>query len=258
MAELRRSLGDWMFVVFWWCCCLAVPAGAQEAAWLQPFGAEWPQLDGDATGEWWKPSPVLRGPQKGQLQPPRLMVSRDEVLAFALYTHDHGVLKLTAQLYPLLPDEPREVQLEFERGGVWQAAAVSRVVYPGWSAHFRLTGWDGSQSVRYRVRLGEQSQFEGVIRRDPTDRDEIRVAVLSCNSSRTPGPRETIVQNLLRQDPDLLFFAGDQSYHHTQHTFGWLEWGRQFREVLRDRPVVTIPDDHDVGHPNLWGAGGVR
>jgi len=26
--------------------------------------------------------------------------------------------------------------------------------------------------------------------------------------------------------------------------------------VLRDRPAVAIPDDHDVGHPNLWGAGG--
>lgn len=239
--------------------CLSFgPLNAQETALQQPFGAEWPRLDSDAVGEWWKPSIIPRGAKKGQLQQPQLLVPRNEVLAFALYTHDHGVLKLTAQLYPLLPEEPREVQLEFQRGGEWQAAAVSRVVYPGWSAHFRITGWDNTQNVPYRVRLGAQSRFEGLIRRDPVDRDDIRVAVLSCNSSRTPGPRETIVQNLLRQDPDLLFFAGDQSYHHTQHTFGWLEWGRQFRDVLRDRPVVTIPDDHDVGHPNLWGAGGVR
>ena len=59
----------------------------------------------------------------------------------------------------------------------------------------------------------------------------------------------------MKLDPDLLFFAGDQSYHHTQHTFGWLEWGLQFRDILRDRPVVAIPDDHDVGHPNLWVRG---
>ena len=45
---------------------------------------------------------------------------------------------------------------------------------------------------------------------------------------------------------------------HTQYTIGWIEFGLQFREVLRDQPAVTIPDDHDVGHPNLWGAGGKR
>ena len=28
-------------------------------------------------------------------------VTRDQVVAFALYTHDHGTLKLTAQLFPL-------------------------------------------------------------------------------------------------------------------------------------------------------------
>jgi hypothetical protein len=28
--------------------------------------------------------------------------------------------------------------------------------------------------------------------------------------------------------------------------------------VIRDRPTVTIPDDHDVGHPNLWGENGKK
>ena len=86
---------------------------------LLPFGDQWPRLDGDATGEWWKPAPAERGPQKkkGVLLPPRLLVPRNEVLAFALYTHDAGTLKLTAQLYPLKPDEPRTVQVEVLRGG---------------------------------------------------------------------------------------------------------------------------------------------
>ena len=105
--------------------------------------------------------------------------------------------------------------------------------------------------MNYRVRLGEQSSFEGLVRRDPIDKDEIVVGSLSCNSSRTPGPRPMIVENLLHQDPDLLFFAGDQTYHHTQHTFGWLEFGLQFRDLLKDRPVITIPDDHDVGQANI-------
>ena len=79
-----------------------------------------------------------------------------------------------------------------------------------------------------------------------------------CNSSRTSGLREEIVNNLRKQNPDLLFFAGDQTYRHTEHTAGWIEFGLQFRDVMRDRPTITIPDDHDVGHPNLWGEAGKR
>lgn len=221
-----------------------------------PFGADFPDLDSDAVGEWWKPSTIPRGPNRGKTQEPRLLVPRDQVVAFALYTHDRGVLKLSAQLYPLLPEEPRRVTLEFQRDGKWQSAGEADVMYPGWSAHFRIDGWDSSETVRYRVRLAGQSSREGTIRRDPSDKDEIVVGVLSCNSSRTPGPRPQLVQNLLHQDPDLLFFAGDQSYHHTEHTFGWLEWGVQFRDVLQDRPVIAIPDDHDVGQGNIWGEGG--
>ena len=91
----------------------------------------------------------------------------------------------------------------------------------GWSAHFRIEAWDNSQDVAYRVRHGERAEFTGRIRRDPIDQAVIVVGTLSCNSSRTPGPRSRIVENLKLQDPDLLFFAGDQSYHHVQHTL-WL------------------------------------
>jgi len=224
----------------------------------QPFGPEFPKLDSDATGEWWQPKKIQRGPKKGQSEDARLLVPRDQVMAFAVYTHDRGVLKLSAQLYPLKPDEPRTVTLEFQRDDEWQKAAEVDVIYPGWSAHFRVENWDNTQTVPYRVRLAEQSSFEGSIRKDPVDQNEIVVGSLSCNSSRTPGPRPKMIQNLLRQDPDLLFFAGDQSYHHTQHTFGWLEWGMQFREVIKDRPVITIPDDHDVGQANIWGENGKK
>jgi 3',5'-cyclic AMP phosphodiesterase CpdA len=84
------------------------------------------------------------------------------------------------------------------------------------------------------------------------------LANMSCNSSRTTGERPEIVQHLLAHDPDLLFFAGDQTYRHTEHTAGWIEFGLQFRDVMRDRPTITIPDDHDVGHGNLWGENGKR
>jgi len=184
-------------------------------------------------------------------------VPRDQVVAFALYTHDHGVLKISAQLYPLKPDEHREVRLELKRAGQWREVGRAAVQYPGWSAHFRLNAWDNTQDVPYRVRHGEKAAFEGLIRKDPIHKDVIVVASLSCDSNADRGDRREIVDKLKQQDPDLLFFAGDQSYDHKEHTAAWLVWGWQFRDVIKDRPVITIPDDHDIGQGNVWGEGGI-
>jgi hypothetical protein len=222
-----------------------------------PFGPSYPQLDAQTIGRWWLPRPASAG-TGGKPIPPiiDLNVPRDQAVAFALYTHDAGVLKVTAQLYPLRPEEARDARLEIEQNGTWTEVARSAVVYPGWSAHFRVERWDGTRTVPYRVRHGASAMFQGTVRRDPIDKDDIVVANMSCNSSRTKGARQEIVSRLLQQDPDLLFFAGDQTYHHTEHTAGWIEFGLQFRDVIRDRPTVCIPDDHDVGHPNLWGEAG--
>lgn len=237
----------------------------QAASSGTPFGPEYPQLDSQTTGEWWAntsapvapPSqPAGGAAQRRVAQIVDLHVPRDQVVAFALYTHDAGVLKMTAQLYPLRPEEAKEARLEVERDGAWKEVARAPVLYPGWSAHFRIERWDGATTAPYRVRHGDAAMFTGTIRRDPIDKDVIVVANLSCNSSRTRGGRPEIVQRLLGLDPDLLFFAGDQTYHHTEHTAGWIEFGLQYRDVIRDRPTVCIPDDHDVGHPNLWGEEG--
>ena len=230
---------------------LATAALAAESP--TPFGPEHPNLDSLAVGEWW--TKQYRG-QGNQPPPPSMVVPREEVVAFAVYTHDRGVLKLTAQLFPLRPGEPREARLELREGQQWREVARTPVHYPGWDAHFRLERWDNTRDVAYRVRHGERATFEGTIRRDPRDKNEIVVASLSCNSARTTGPRTEIVDHMIAMNPDLLFFAGDQSYRHTEHTAGWVEFGLQFRDVLRDRPTITIPDDHDVGHGNLWGENG--
>jgi hypothetical protein len=216
----------------------------------KPFGEGFPKLDSLATGEWWLAKPPLNN------APPRMEVPRDQVVAFALYTQERGVLKMTAQLYPLKPGESREVRLELQREGTWNEMARVPVTMPGWSAHFRVEKWDASQDVPYRVRHGAEAIFEGLIRRDPVDKEVIVMASMSCNSSRTTGQRPEMIDNLRMQDPDLLFFAGDQTYRHTEHTAGWIEFGLQFRDIIRDRPTICIPDDHDVGHPNLWGENG--
>ncbi len=233
-------------------------AAAEESL---PFGADFPHLDSAATGQWWafggesSERPGRRRPPKNLID---VNVPRDGVVAFAVYAHDRGTLKMSVQLFPLLNGEPRRVRLEFNRDGEWQQAAEALVCYPGWSAHFRIDGWDNTRDVLYRARHGREAMFEGLIRRDPIEKEEIVLASLSCNSSRTSGPRPRIVENIQAQDPDLLFFAGDQTYHHTQHTAGWLEFGLQFRELFRTRPMIAIPDDHDVGQGNIWGASGKK
>lgn len=226
---------------------------AQEA---MPFGERFKNLDGLATGKWWqKDAATLKKRRAKNFI--EMKVPRDEVVAFAVYTVSQGALKMSAQLFPLMPNEAKEVRLEtMAEDGSWKEMAKADVIELGWSAHFRVAGWDTTESVAYRVRHGEKAMFQGAVRRDPIDKDVIVVGNLSCNSSSTPGARANIVANLLKQDPDLLFFAGDQTYHHTEHTAGWLQFGLQFRDILKDRPVITIPDDHDVGQANLWGESG--
>jgi hypothetical protein len=233
----------------------------------QPFGGEFSNLEFLTTGEWWNKGALAAakdGKQKGkgrakggQPPAPSMDVPRDEVVCFACYTQQNGVLKMSAQLFPLKPGEERVARLEVKHeGGDWKEIAKSEVLYPGWDAHFRVERWDGTKNVLYRVRHGEKAMFEGLIRRDPHEKEVLVIANMSCNSSRTIGPRNEIIDNLRAQDPDVLFFGGDQTYRHTEHTAGWIEFGLQFRDIIRDRPTVCIPDDHDVGHGNLWGESG--
>jgi len=224
------------------------------------FGKNFSHLDHLSTGQWWKRARPPEVPSKKGKPPKRIIelkVPRDEVVAFTLYTQDLGTLKLTGQLYPLMPDETRTVRLEIKQGTKWKEISRVQITYPGWSAHFRIKNWDSYKDIPYRVRHGKRASFNGTIRKDPTDQETIVVGNLSCNSSRTKGPRPQIIENLKLIDPDVLFFAGDQTYHHTEHTAGWLEFGLQFRELMKDRPTITIPDDHDVGQANLWGESGI-
>jgi len=183
-------------------------------------------------------------------------VPRDEVICFALYTVHNEILKLSAQLYPLQQDEDKSVGLEIENNGTWKEIGRSQVGTPGWLATFRVEGWDHGKDWRYRVVHSGGSSFMGTIRRDPVDRDEIIVAAFTGNSNSDRSMRADIVRNIKFHDPDLLFFSGDQSYDHENHTAAWLLFGRQFGEIIKDRPTVAIPDDHDVGQGNLWGEGG--
>ncbi|NQU52821.1 MAG: hypothetical protein HQ522_09810 [Bacteroidetes bacterium] len=220
-----------------------------------PVKAPFEKLDLYCVNDWWNNAEEVKNNPKRIID---VDVPRDEVICFGMYTVQNGVMKMTAQLFPLYPKESRKVVLELKKNGKWKKVATEKINDIGWSTLFRIENWDETTDVAYRLRHGEKAMFEGLIRRNPKDKSEIVVASLNCNSNQTRGSREEYVRNLKHLDPDLLFFAGDQSYDHKEHTAAWLLFGIQFREVFCDRPCITIPDDHDIGQGNLWGENGKK
>ncbi len=189
-------------------------------------------------------------------------VTRDKVICFALYTVHDKTLKLTAQFYPLKEAEPREARLEIKRDEKWINVKNANIIERGWTAPFRVNNWDDSQKVSYRVRHGKNAIYEGVIQKNPINKNEFVIAGFTGNSIN-PGhggdiPKKDLVENIKKIKPDLLFFSGDQVYDHRRHYAAWLKFGRDFGEVIKNHPTVTIPDDHDVGQPNLWGHNGKK
>jgi len=204
-------------------------------------------LDVLATNDWWNrpDNPIID-----------LKVDRDNVIGFGIYTLSNNILKLTAQLFPLYPNESRELILEVYRNNIWEEIEKKKINEIGWAATFKVHNWNDTEDIKYRLKHGKNAEFNGLIRKNPVDKNTIKLAAFSCNSNKDRGGRENYVNNINHIDPDILFFAGDQSYDHKEHTAAWLKFGMQFREIFRERPCITIPDDHDIGQGNLWGENG--
>jgi len=188
------------------------------------------------------------------------------------YTLSRGVVKLTALFPPVGASDSQQAQLEIRRDGRWRRAAAAAIDPMSRTATFRIDKWDASKPAEYRVVYrwrNKRYEWPGVIRQEPTN-GTLNLAVFSCdNGYAFPLPRMTA--NVKVQDPDLLFFAGDQIYE-GYGGFGFarepaelamLDYLRKFwqfgwtwRELLRDRPAIVIPDDHDVFQGNIWGQGG--
>ena len=204
-------------------------------------------------------------------------VKAKDKICFAMYTVQNQTLKMSVQFYPLTDKESREASLQVEVDGKWKTVDTKSIredfYYPAsdrkrfkgrswatskaWNLLFRVEKWDDSKNYNYRVvALDGVATYDGKIRKNPVDKDEIVVAAFTGNSNRDRSMRTDIIKNIKFQDPDLLFFSGDQSYDHRQHLAAWLLFGEQFGEIIKDRPTVAIPDDHDVGQPNLWGENG--
>ena len=207
----------------------------------------------------------------------RIVVKKDQKfgpILFTQYTLSRNVLKLTAQFPPLGKDANPEARLELRKGG---AIAALLIDPHSRTATFRIENWDSSKDVPYRIAYeydhldGDATfeYFEGVIRKEPKGRP---LVIAGFTGHKDPAfPNRTLVRNVGIHDPDVLFFSGDQIYEDVggygihrepvdlaivNYLRKWMMHGWSFRDLMRDRPSLCLPDDHDVYQGNIWGAAG--
>ena len=182
------------------CTFLSVNAQFGEPSVKAPFE----KIDIYCINDWWNNAKSVK------IDPKKIIdvdVARDQVICFGIYTTRNKVMKMSAQLFPLYPNETREVRLELKKNGKWVEVAKAKVNDLGWSALFRIEKWDESKDVAYRLRHGQNAVFEGLIRKKPINNEEIVVASLNCSSNRDRGLREEYTRNVNFFNPDLVFFA---------------------------------------------------
>lgn len=191
---------------------------------------------------------------------------------------DEGfVMKISALTPPLGADDNQAVELQVDREGAWKSLGHAKLDPDAWVATFRVSNWDETRDHAYRLVYLEKSTdkktvqdtWTGKILANPSGRP-LRLGALTCQN-HYGFPYEPVANNLLQLKPDMLYFSGDQLYEshggygiirdpadrailnylRKYYMFGWA-----FRETMRDRPTLCLPDDHDVFQGNIWGEGG--
>ncbi len=190
---------------------------------------------------------------------------------------DGFVLKMTALTGPLGEKDDRGIELQVNRGGGWKKVATQALDTDAWTATFRVAKWNEKKAAQFRLIFrqkhldGSVTEHErtGTIKANPAGRP-LRLAAMTCQKDYA-FPYEPVANNLLKLDPDMLYFSGDQLYENhggyglirdpagpaiLNYLRKFYMHGWSFGEVMRDRPTVCIPDDHDVFQGNYWGEGG--
>jgi hypothetical protein len=198
---------------------------------------------------------------------------------FTLYTLSRDVMKLTAQMPPLAASDQSFLTLEIMQDGrKWEKAGESAIDPLSRTAVFRIEKWNSATDIPYRVvyswshdgKRPRDYYYEGTIKKDPEDREEIIVAAFTGNND-LGFPNKEVSDHVMKHKPDLLVYTGDQIYE-PRGGFGitmepletavldylrkWYMFGWEYGSMLRQIPSVCLPDDHDVYHGNLWGCGG--
>lgn len=198
-------------------------------------------------------------------------------ILWSQYTLNNNQLRLQAQFSPLGMKTDYSAELwiaEDADDAKWSRVATEPMSKLSRTATFTIDDWDSSESKRYQVRFSWRRNtyiWGGRVRREPDASESLKLGCFSCDNGYL-FPIPAMVRQVVSQDPDMVFFAGDQIYE-SYGGFGakrtsdvetamidylrkYYQFGWTWRDVLCDRPSVILPDDHDVFQGNLWGHGG--
>lgn len=195
-------------------------------------------------------------------------------ILWSMYTLSRGVVKMTVQMPPIGLDDNQTVLLQLKKEK-WQTVAEAKIDQKAYITSFKMEGWQADKDIVYRLvykdKINEESFYTGTIRKDPVDRPLV-LGGLTCQYG-TGFPYSPLVKNLTAHNPDMLYFSGDQIYEGnggysiirfpakdaiTNYLGKWYMFGWAFGDLMRDRPTICTPDDHDVFQGNLWGEGGIN
>ena len=188
------------------------------------------------------------------------------------------VLKISALTGPLGKQDNQKIELQVKVDGNWKSLGHTALDTDAWTATFRIPHWNEKAATPYRLLyrelkkdgVEEESSWSGMIKANPAGRP-LRIGALTCQN-HYGFPYEPVAENIVKLDPDLIYFSGDQLYEshggyglirdpaepailnylRKYYMFGW-----SFRDAMRDRPTICLADDHDVFQGNIWGEGGV-
>tara|TARA_R110002049_G_scaffold27321_3_gene94397 strand:- start:25393 stop:27555 length:2163 start_codon:yes stop_codon:yes gene_type:complete len=187
------------------------------------------------------------------------------------------VMKISALTGPLGDADNHDIELHIQANGTWRKLGIVSLDTDAWTATFRIANWDESVETPYKLVYRErgldgtevESVWSGKIKPNPVGRP-LRIGALTCQNDYG-FPYEPVAENLVKLDPDMLYFSGDQLYE-SHGGYGiirepadlailnylrkFYQHGWAFRDAMKDRPTLCIPDDHDVFQGNIWGEGG--
>ena len=190
---------------------------------------------------------------------------------------DGFVMKISALTGPLGEKDNQSVELQVQKDGAWKSLGNAPLDTEAWTATFRIANWDEKKETPYRLVYSEkktdgsavESDWTGNIKANPSGRP-LRLGALTCQNDYA-FPYEPVASNLIKLDPDMLYFSGDQIYENhggygiirdpaepaiLNYLRKFYQFGWSFRHALKNAPTICIPDDHDVFQGNIWGEGG--
>ena len=188
------------------------------------------------------------------------------------YTRQENRVKCSVQMPPMGAADATGVKMDLRKAGEWREAGSAAIDPLARTAVLKLDVPAGA--VEYRVRYpwkGRDAEWTGTFAADPEKSARpFKIAVFSCDNGYA-FPLPTMTRNVAIQDPDMLFFAGDQIYENyagngvvrkpvekaiLDYLRKFYQFGWTWRHLLKNKPSIILPDDHDVFQGNLWGGGG--